>query len=440
MPASGSRRSVLRLASALAAGGLTLPLFAAARSGRGELEQAFEQLRAALGIPQLSGVIAESGTVLWTCNLGASESGRAPPQAIASLTKPFMAALAFRLAEQGRLSFEASVERGDGTRTALHQLLTHTAAGSPGTRFLYSSDLFRRVGEPLARAAGMDLGKAVSTLVLRPARLRHTAAGAGLSPASGLRSTASDLVRFVTALERGAIVSRPSLATMFAVPRERCGHASPYAHGWFVQRIEGQEIRWHFGQQPDASALLVSLPDRALTFVLLARGDRLSSPFWLQFGDLRASPAALLFLSRWAGLAVDPTGSRWALLQALVALSIRQAARAAALVDDAVARAPDILQVDDRAPFTALRLLAAFARSGQPQLRARGRAIAQRLLALDPAHPRVLVDLAVLNLQEGEGQQAQRLLQQVIDARQAPPEIHTLARELLKERIDDRAD
>ena len=72
-----------------------------------------------------------------------------------------------------------------------------------------------------------------------------------------------------------------------------------------MQQIGGEHVRWHFGQQADASALLVNLPRRRLTFVLLARTDRLTAPFWHQFGDLRWSPAAAAFLTRWARVRLD---------------------------------------------------------------------------------------------------------------------------------------
>jgi cytochrome c-type biogenesis protein CcmH/NrfG len=63
-------------------------------------------------------------------------------------------------------------------------------------------------------------------------------------------------------------------------------------------------------------------------------------------------------------------------------------------------------------------------------LRAIVRRIAKRLLAADADHPRTLVDLAVLNLQDGQPAEATRLLQQVLNGKQSTPEIARLAREL----------
>src|SRR3546814_12794000 len=64
--------------------------------------------------------------------------------------------------------------------------------------------------------------------------------------------------------------------------------------------------------------------------------------------------------------------------------------------------------------------------------------LARRALPADAEHPRVLVDLAALNLQDGQRNEAKNLLQQVLDGRQATPEIEALARSLLKERSEER--
>ena len=67
--------------------------------------------------------------------------------------------------------------------------------------------------------------------------------------------------------------------------------------GWFVQSYNGQRVVWHFGLVPDAySSLIIKLPERNLTFVLLANSDKLVAPFQLQTGDVSRSLFATLFL------------------------------------------------------------------------------------------------------------------------------------------------
>jgi hypothetical protein len=54
---------------------------------------------------------------------------------------------------------------------------------------------------------------------------------------------------------------------------------------------------WHYGWLPDAfSSLLVKLPDRQVTFILLACTDRASSVSRLGNGDPLRSPFAAAFL------------------------------------------------------------------------------------------------------------------------------------------------
>ena len=77
----------------------------------------------------------------------------------------------------------------------------------------------------------------------------------------------------------------------------RDGSPSPMGLGWFVQIHRGERVVWHFGSVPNAySALVLKLPARKITLILLANSDRLSSPFQLQTGDVGRSLFASLFL------------------------------------------------------------------------------------------------------------------------------------------------
>ena len=54
---------------------------------------------------------------------------------------------------------------------------------------------------------------------------------------------------------------------------------------------------WHFGYAPDAySSLILKIPSRRLTLILLANSDGLSAPFDLSQGDVTSSLFALTFL------------------------------------------------------------------------------------------------------------------------------------------------
>lgn len=76
------------------------------------------------------------------------------------------------------------------------------------------------------------------------------------------------------------------------------GSRSPYGAGWFVQRIEGRSVVWHYGHQPGAySALWIRDAERNRSLVLLANADGLAAGADLHLGDLRRSDSAMAFLN-----------------------------------------------------------------------------------------------------------------------------------------------
>jgi CubicO group peptidase (beta-lactamase class C family) len=381
------------------------------------VEAELDRLRRDARISALSAAVVEGNTTVWVRHLGFNATrGEAVMYPIASLTKPMAAVLTMQFVGSGAIKLDT-----------VRPLLTHTSTGTPGQRFIYSSELFQGLQPTIEKAAGQSFAAALAARVFKPAGLRNTRAAANISPSTGVESTVEDLARFATALDRNALLPVNTRLEMFRPMRGPTGQPMPYALGWFVQYIGGEEVRWHFGQQADASSLLMMLPRRRLTFIVLARTDRLSSPFWLQMGDLRWSPFAAAFLTGWARVRIDLGQARRAMMQALIALDARRPADAAKHVSQAVGLAPALGDSADGA------LLAAFARSGEPGLRATGRRIAKRLLAVDADHPRTLVDLAVLNIQDGQPAEATPLLQRAIAGNRATPEIARLVKELLAE-------
>ena len=75
----------------------------------------------------------------------------------------------------------------------------------------------------------------------------------------------------------------------------------PTGLGWFVQKYNGQTIVWQFGQTTNAySSLMLKIPAKRLTLILLANSDGLSSYFDLASGDVTKSLFAVLFLRLFA--------------------------------------------------------------------------------------------------------------------------------------------
>jgi hypothetical protein len=79
--------------------------------------------------------------------------------------------------------------------------------------------------------------------------------------------------------------------------------AVPTGLGWFVQHYNGERVVWHFGLKRDAnSALIVKLPSRGLTLILLANSDGLvGPPYNLSDGSVTSNLFASLFLRLFLG-------------------------------------------------------------------------------------------------------------------------------------------
>jgi len=119
-----------------------------------------------------------------------------------------------------------------------------------------------------------------------------------LTPGAGLISTVRDLGKFDAAIRRGLLLKPETLAAAWTPPLDVNGQRLPHGLGWFVGSYNGERIVWQFGVSDNASSsLLLTVPSRGLTLILLANGQGLSRPFALASGDVTVSPFARLFLS-----------------------------------------------------------------------------------------------------------------------------------------------
>ena len=119
-----------------------------------------------------------------------------------------------------------------------------------------------------------------------------------LSASTGVVSTVRDLARFDAALDDGVLLAPDTLALAW----EPVGVTSA-GLGWFVQRYNGERVVWHFGLDRDAySSLMIKLPDRGLTLILLANSDGLAAPAYdLAAGDVSSNLFASVFLALFVG-------------------------------------------------------------------------------------------------------------------------------------------
>ena len=91
--------------------------------------------------------------------------------------------------------------------------------------------------------------------------------------AAGLLSTANDLARFAIALESGKLLSVTAVRNMWLEQTTEDGKRTGYGSGWMIRDHNGTLVAAHTGELPGASTILCILPDKHISFVVLANTD-----------------------------------------------------------------------------------------------------------------------------------------------------------------------
>ena len=309
-----------------------------------EFDSRLESLRQQAHIPAISVAISENQRIAWSKGYGTADLGtnrKASDTTVyhfASLTKPFASAILLQLSEEGRISLDDPVANygivlpSPGVIRIRH-LLSHTSSGIPGTRYSYDGDRFSLLDSVIARATGGSFATALVRRILQPLALTSIAPNPGsaefsatgldratyqanlargytyangtytptayptnFSSAAGLTGSVTDLAAFSMALDRGDVISQASRDVAFAPTISLAGDTLPYGLGWFSTKYKGERIVWHYGLWTAISSLIIKVPSRGLTFVVLANTDALSSPYPLGAGKLDSSPWARAFL------------------------------------------------------------------------------------------------------------------------------------------------
>ena len=294
----------------------------------------------------MSAAIGKNGRVAWSKSFGFADVGAERPPTdttayhLALLTKLFGAVVLLRLADSGLVSLDDSVSKfgitlPNDTGIRVRHLLSMTSGGAtPGERFAYNGDRFALLERVIRQASGKTFAELATLWITTPLGMSRTApnvdtdafealrldAGdyrrtmakayssrAGVvraltyprhfSVSAGMISTPSDMVRFAQALDAGTILSAQMRDLMFTPVTTSRGDSLPYALGCFSQQHGGTRVVWAYGLWTSISSLLIHLPERGLTFVILANADRLSADYRLGSGALLDSPVAQEFLN-----------------------------------------------------------------------------------------------------------------------------------------------
>ena len=312
-----------------------------------------ELLRQQAGIPGLSGLLIQDRAVVWERGLGfANLERRIParpdtPYVIGDVTEVLSSVLVLRCVEQRRLALDREITNYGGglpeERATVRQVLSHTSA-QPGV-FRFDPERYAELTRVVEYCTQQPFRKALAVQVLdrmamaRSVPGRDLVAGSavademfddgysehygrvleqlavpykvdkrghatptelpldGVNASTGVVSTVRDLAEFDLALDNGLLLRNETLATAWAPAAGSSGTPLPMGLGWFVQTYRGQTVVWQHGMIANGySALLLKIPSRRVTMILLANSDGLAAPFQLDAGDVTRSPFALVLL------------------------------------------------------------------------------------------------------------------------------------------------
>ena len=346
-----------RIALLMCCPALILTLAGADEARLHQFESDLDSLRQQYRIPGLSAAIVRNQQIIWEQGYGFSDvANRVParpetPYLVASLTKTFTSMLLMRCVERGTLNLDDPMIKYSRAipepNVTVRHVFTHTSESRPpGQTYKYNGNRFAALGAVVDVCAETPYRLAVTKSILDPLGLRDSMPGkdtgnpsmslaanftaeqlsqyAGtlqrlakpyridsrgqpilaaypqedVNASAGIISTVRDLAKYDAAIDRHILLQPQTQQLAWTNPLNNVGQALPYALGWFVQRYAGQTLVWHYGQWDTFSALILKIPERQLTLLLLANSDGLSGPFagLGGRGDVTSSAFANLFL------------------------------------------------------------------------------------------------------------------------------------------------
>jgi CubicO group peptidase (beta-lactamase class C family) len=309
-----------------------------------------DSYREQYGIPGLSAAVVQGGQVVWSIGLGrqdveANVTARADTAYfIGNLSQIFGATLLLRKCyDEDTLELKDEIVRWvpsyGGPAATVGQVLTHQ---SPSGAYAFDADRFSSLTAVIEECADLPYRHALAGEIFdripMPRSVPGRALDGALNPwgisfsadrlaryndvlgqmarhyrldrgqpvrvtvpplpadaATGTITSALDLAEFDIALRAPGLLSREALTVAWT----QAGGPSPLPTGlgWFVQNYNNEPLVWQFDLTRDvASSLMVKLPARDLTFIVLANSDGLTRSSGLASGDGLASPFVKLFL------------------------------------------------------------------------------------------------------------------------------------------------
>jgi len=306
-----------------------------------EFETRLDDLRKQSNIPGMVAGIVKDGQVTWTKSYGYENIAQQKPVTnatifhLASLTKTFASTVILQLVKENKIDLNASVaDYGitlveNGTVRVIH-LLTHTSEGVPGSHYKYNGDRYALLSNVIQSATGKTFHELAVQRIMQPLGLQNTAPGdmklaaldgfdttrlklniaqgyssngtqavdypKNYSTAAGMISNIDDMLKYAAAYDGNQLLTDDLKLKVFSPMISNDGKTLPYGLGWFIQQREGVEFNWHYGYWIGMSSLIIRVPGKKISFVLMANSDMLSAPYPLGNGDIWVSPYAKEFL------------------------------------------------------------------------------------------------------------------------------------------------
>jgi len=303
-------------------------------------EKRLEALRNHYHIPSLSIGIVNEKNLIVRGGLGyADREKKVQPNEntvyhLASITKTFGSIILMQLVEQGKVSLDDPISKysidlgarwGSDKRIKVKHLLTHTASGNtfngfkPGYSFRYNGDWYGRLVKVIEQASGESFGELLMKNIIIPGGMTNTVPSTddsvnfeltgynkdsflvnvakpynwqgkqiapihfnyGFGPAAGIMSCVSDLAKYSIAIDEKKFLKAETWEKVFTPYVTPKGKTLQYGLGWFVKDYKGLKVVWHTGWWFGYSTLLIKIPQKDLTFIILANSQDLSRPFYL---------------------------------------------------------------------------------------------------------------------------------------------------------------
>jgi CubicO group peptidase (beta-lactamase class C family) len=145
---------------------------------------------------------------------------------------------------------------------------------------------FDAVAKTLAQAYGLD-NKFQVTKIKYPTYFGTSA---------GLIASVLDMAKYDIAIDQNKFLTKETQQLAFTPTRSTKGDELPYGLGWFTQDYKGTKLLWHYGFWTGNSSFILKVPERNMTFIIMANSDNLSRPTALGSGDALSSPVGMAFL------------------------------------------------------------------------------------------------------------------------------------------------